>query len=208
MKQSSRGHFRGNDREQGRGGLRGARAHGRGHRGHHGSDGHHEIRRLLAHGDLRFVVLALIEEKPRHGYELIKQIETKSSGQYAPSPGVIYPTLTYLEETGLVKTTLLDEKKQYSITKEGSVLLGENREFAKGILQRLESMGAKLASAKADSGEESFGDHDRSEIKLAFHAIRHELRSLAPLSAKMKIEVLKILEKTRIEIQKLGPKAE
>src|ERR1043165_4051117 len=58
------------------------------------------LRRMLAHGDLRLLALALIAEQPRHGYELIKVLEDKTQGWYAPSPGVVYPPLTYLEQAG------------------------------------------------------------------------------------------------------------
>jgi hypothetical protein len=72
--------------------------------------------RLFASGDLRFLLLELIAEKPRHGYELIKAIEEKLGGAYSPSPGVIYPMLTLLEETGLATVTNEGTRKLYSIT--------------------------------------------------------------------------------------------
>ncbi|BFO08795.1 hypothetical protein GGER_13050 [Serratia rubidaea] len=72
----------------------GGHGHGEGHGRGRGS----KLHRLFEHGDLRMVLLALVERKPSHGYELIKAIEEASSGLYVPSPGVIYPTLTLLEE--------------------------------------------------------------------------------------------------------------
>jgi DNA-binding PadR family transcriptional regulator len=69
-----------------------------GHRRHGGGHGRSGLRRFFAHGDLRLVILRLIAEKPRHGYEIIKAIEERVAGAYSPSPGVIYPTLTLLEE--------------------------------------------------------------------------------------------------------------
>jgi DNA-binding PadR family transcriptional regulator len=162
------------------------------------------MKRLLAHGDLRFVVLLLIEEKPRHGYELIKLIESKSSHQYSPSPGVIYPTLTYLEETGLVTTTVRDDKKQYSITPEGVQHLEDNRALASGILKRLEEMGAQLASAQSKAASDSFDEDERSEIKQAFHAIKAELKgSPADTLRKNKKQILEILERALEEIRSL-----
>ena len=62
--------------------------------------GNFRIGRMLASGDLRMVALYLIEQQPRHGYDLIKAIEEKSAGFYSPSPGVVYPALTFLEEAG------------------------------------------------------------------------------------------------------------
>jgi hypothetical protein len=69
-----------------------------GREGLHGRHRAHRVGRFLEHGDLRFVVLALIAEQPRHGYELIKELEDRTGGANRPSPGVIYPTLALLED--------------------------------------------------------------------------------------------------------------
>jgi DNA-binding PadR family transcriptional regulator len=70
-------------------------------------------------GDLKYVLLDLIKEKPRHGYDIIRALEEQSRGMYAPSAGVVYPTLQMLEEMGYTKSDQLDGKKVYSITEEG-----------------------------------------------------------------------------------------
>jgi DNA-binding PadR family transcriptional regulator len=176
--------------------------HPRGRHGHHHDHGHgdhHAMKRLLAHGDLRVVVLLLIAEKPRHGYELIKLIESKSSGQYSPSPGVIYPTLTYLDDTGLITTTVQNEKKRYSITPEGKAHLDQNREHADSILKRLEELGAKIAQAKAHAESQNadpFATEEESEIRHVFRSIKVELKASHSASAKTKKNILKILERT------------
>ena len=78
--------------------------------------------RFFDHGDLRFVVLKLIAEKPRYGYEVIKEIEERLGGAYSPSPGVVYPTLTLLEELGYATVSSAEgNKKLYAITPEGTV---------------------------------------------------------------------------------------
>jgi hypothetical protein len=79
---------------------------GRSQHGRHGRGG--GLGRFFAHGDLRLVILHLIADKPRHGYELIKAIEEQVAGAYSPSPGVIYPTLTLLEELGYVTVSTGD----------------------------------------------------------------------------------------------------
>src|SRR5262249_7794172 len=85
-------------------------------------------RRGLEHGDLRYVLLQLTAEKPRHGYELIKAIEDKFGGMYSPSPGVIYPTLTLLEELGQLRAEAVGgNRKLYSLTEEGANFLAQNR---------------------------------------------------------------------------------
>ena len=84
--------------------------------------------RFFAHGDLRLVILHLIAERPRHGYDIIKAIEERVGGTYSPSPGVIYPTLTLLEEQGFV-TVAAEEggRKLHAITEEGRAFLEANR---------------------------------------------------------------------------------
>lgn len=124
------------------------------HRDHHGP--HHEQgrgrfggrggrgERMFQHGDLRLLILALIAEAPRHGYELIKEIETRLSGAYAPSPGVVYPTLTLLEELGLVTVATAPEstKRLYTITADGTAHLAENRATVEAIFARIADAGS------------------------------------------------------------------
>ena len=110
-----------------------------------GSGDWFRVGRMLAQGDLKLLALALIAEQPRHGYELIKLIEEKTSGAYSPSPGVIYPTLTFLEEAGYVTAESEGAKKRYTITEPGRAYLKENRDVADMILHRLAAIGEKLA---------------------------------------------------------------
>jgi DNA-binding PadR family transcriptional regulator len=94
--------------------------------------------RFFAHGDLRLVILHLIAEKPRHGYEIIKEIEEQVAGAYSPSPGVIYPTLTLLEELGYVTVSTGDgAKKLHAITAEGRAYLAANRRAVDALLARM-----------------------------------------------------------------------
>ncbi|RAI57795.1 PadR family transcriptional regulator [Roseicella frigidaeris] len=109
-------------------------------RGRHGRGGGRSgLGRLFAHGDLRLVILDLIARKPRHGYELIKAIEDQAGGAYSPSPGVIYPTLTLLEELGYVTTSLAEggAKKLHGITAEGEAFLAANRPAVDALLARM-----------------------------------------------------------------------
>lgn len=99
--------------------------------------------RFFEHGDLRLVVLKLIGYKPSHGYELIKDIEERLGGAYAPSPGVIYPTLTLLEEMGLVTVTDAGGgKKLHSITPEGEAHLAENAATVEALFRRIDEAGS------------------------------------------------------------------
>lgn len=108
---------------------------GEGHHRHFGRGG--RVARYLEHGDLRLLVLHLIGEAPRHGYELIKAVEDLTGGAYAPSPGVIYPTLTMLEELGQAAAATEGTKKLYSITDAGRAALAENKPLVDTILARL-----------------------------------------------------------------------
>jgi DNA-binding PadR family transcriptional regulator len=115
--------------------------HGR-HR-HHGHEGGHRRGRVFDQGDLRYVILALIAEKPRHGYELIKAIEDKLGGAYSPSPGVVYPTLTLLEELGHARVSAdAGGKKLYEITPEGTAFLEANRGAVDAIFGRMADVNA------------------------------------------------------------------
>jgi DNA-binding PadR family transcriptional regulator len=101
-------------------------------------------RRMLAQGDLRLVALALIAQAPRHGYEIIKLIEEKTADWYSPSPGIIYPTLTYLEEAGYVTAATEGSKKLYTITDEGRSYLQSNRDLVDVVLERLTALGERV----------------------------------------------------------------
>ena len=114
---------------------------GRGMQGRGGRMG-----RFFDHGDLRFVVLKLIADKPSHGYELIKAIEAAAGGAYSPSPGVVYPTLTLLEEMGYVTASDAGGgKKLYTITPEGEAFLASNDAPVRSLFERM----AEAASASA-----------------------------------------------------------
>ena len=94
--------------------------------------------RMFDSGELRLVILALIAEKPRHGYEVIKALGERVGGDYSPSPGVVYPTLTLLEDMGLASASIdAANRKLYAITPEGQNFLAENKAQVDAILARL-----------------------------------------------------------------------
>jgi DNA-binding PadR family transcriptional regulator len=110
------------------------------HAGRGGGRGGGRSGRLFDHGELRLVVLALISERRRHGYEIIKEIENRVAGTYSPSPGVIYPTLTMLEELGHAALTESDGKKLYTITDEGAAYLSVHRTALNVALSQMEAV--------------------------------------------------------------------
>ena len=94
--------------------------------------------RMFDQGHLKFVILGLLAEKPRHGYEIIKEIEEKFGGMYSPSPGTVYPTLTMLEDLGYAKVTPEESgKKIYEITDEGRAHLAENQPLIDDIFAKI-----------------------------------------------------------------------
>jgi DNA-binding PadR family transcriptional regulator len=135
--------------------------HGFGWGGKHGFGGGDMMRagRMLATGDIRLLALALIAEQPRHGYEIIKLFEEKTAGWYSPSPGIVYPTLTFLEEAGYVTAETEGSKKRYTITEEGRSYLEENRDFVDAVFERLTRLGEKVARwrGRAERDEEAPG---------------------------------------------------
>src|ERR1700739_723641 len=104
--------------------------------GRHGRGG--RPGRMFEQGDLKYVILQLLSEKPRHGYEIIKALEERFGGTYSPSPGAVYPTLTFLEDTGYARTTVeASGKKIYEITDEGRAYLDQNRGAVSDIFDRI-----------------------------------------------------------------------
>lgn len=97
--------------------------------------------RLFDAGDIRLVVLKLLSDQPSYGYQLIKTMEQRLGGGYTPSAGVIYPTLTLLEEEGLASSTSEANKKVYSVTPEGLAYLAANKEHLDELFERLEETG-------------------------------------------------------------------
>ncbi len=161
------------------------------------------VGRMLAQGDLKLLALALIAEQPRHGYELIKLIEEKTSGAYSPSPGVVYPTLTFLEEAGYVTAESEGAKKRYTITEEGRSHLDENRDIADMVLARLEALGKKLARRRR-AWEDRHGDDDASMPKL-INAALDNLREVAAkrleASEDAETKIVEILARAAQEIR-------
>jgi DNA-binding PadR family transcriptional regulator len=99
-------------------------------------------RRVFDSGELRLVLLKLIEEQPRHGYDLIREIEERTGGAYAPSPGVIYPTLTLLDDMGLIAQAVSEgAKKQFAITETGAAELLAKADEVAALFQRLAELG-------------------------------------------------------------------
>jgi len=150
---------------EGRTGRHGGGGFGRGGFGGGGRGGRG---RFFGPGDLRLVLLALIEEKPRHGYELIKDLEAKFGGAYAPSPGSVYPTLTLLEELGHVRSTASEgTKRLVEITDEGRRYMADNKAALDSAMSRM-AMAARAASGEMPPEDVHHAMHTL-KAALSFH---------------------------------------
>lgn len=180
-------------------GRRWRRGLGGGFGGRHGMGGGDMMRagRMLATGDLRLIALALIAEQPRHGYEIIKVLEDKTAGWYAPSPGIVYPTLTFLEEAGYVTAQTEGAKKLYAITDEGKAHLAENQDFVDAVLERMSAVGEKARRIREHfgrGGEDDDGErrgrrhrggrHERDEDQFVPPLVRAAIDNLREVAAK------------------------
>jgi DNA-binding PadR family transcriptional regulator len=135
--------------------------------------------RKLGSDELQLVILALLEERPRHGYEIIKALEETSRGFYVPSPGMVYPALTYLVEVGYSTVEAEGSKKLYRITDTGLAKLNEHRTFVDAVLAQLAQAGSRM-----DRVRQAFaGDEPGGVAHAAVNEARHELR--AALIAKL-----------------------
>jgi DNA-binding PadR family transcriptional regulator len=126
--------FRPDGERRGRHGWGGHRHAGGEHRG-----GGRRFGRFFGHGDLRIVILALLEEQPRHGYELMKELEERTGGAYRPSAGVVYPTLALLEDEALIRPSAGETgRKLFEITDAGKAELDRDRTAVEAIFATME----------------------------------------------------------------------
>ena len=168
--------------------------HGHGHAGGGPGDGPGHGRgrgpKMFDAGAMRFVVLHLIADKPRHGYELIKEIEALAGGAYAPSPGAIYPLLAMLLDMGQIDSSLDGNKKLHTITEEGRAFLAENRQLADAVLARLHQPG-----------------EGRDDARALLHALKQAVIDnyrAGPDDAERREKITAILQRATADIHKLA----
>jgi DNA-binding PadR family transcriptional regulator len=129
--------------------------------------------RMFGHGDLKYVLLSLLAEKPRHGYEIIRDLEERSGGFYSPSPGTVYPTLTLLEDMGYARSTSEEgsSRKVYEITDEGRRYLEENRSVVDEIFGRVNDAGSFVFGSPVTVLGPAFANLGRAALRAA---IKHQ----------------------------------
>lgn len=174
--------------------------------------------RKLGSSDLQLLILALLAEKPSHGYEIIKALEERSNGYYSPSPGMVYPALTYLEELGHTTVAAEGAKKLYSITEGGRAHLESNRAAVDAILAQLAWIGGKMDHVRrawagdggeAKEGAEDFdapgrhggGHYGAPEVRQARRKLKLALAEKIGASAEEQLRIAGILERAAAEIR-------
>jgi len=178
---------------------RGGGRHGRGP----GGDDMMRAGRMLAQGDLRLLALALIAEQPRHGYEIIKVLEDKTEGWYAPSPGVVYPTLTYLEEAGYVTAQTDGAKRLYTITEEGRSYLEANRDFVDAVLERLEAVGARVRAQRDEDGDDNRRERLPRLVRAAIENLHEVAADRLRADADAEARIVDVLARAAAELRKV-----
>lgn len=159
--------------------------------------------RKFRSADLQLMVLALLNEAPCHGYELIKALETRSNGFYVPSPGVIYPALTYLEELNYVTVESLGNRKRFTLADLGREHLAANRERVDMMLDKLSYFAGKMDSVRQAYAGQADDAHWSSELAQARHAFKRALfsRHDAPLAEQRRLAAILVRATAEIESQ-------
>jgi DNA-binding PadR family transcriptional regulator len=171
----------------------------------HGDFGWHSFRagRKLGAEDLQLLILALLSEKPAHGYEIIKALSDRSGGYYSPSPGMVYPALTYLEEIGYASFESEGTRKLYSLTDAGRAHLEANRSVADTILAQLRWVGEKMGAMRsAYSSDADSGEAMSVKLRAARARLRAALIELSGASEDEQRRVAEILDRAADEIRR------
>jgi DNA-binding PadR family transcriptional regulator len=183
---------------------RGFGRHG-GFGGGRGFGGEFPMGRKMGSDQLQLVLLALLAEKPAHGYELIKALDERSNGFYSPSPGMVYPALTYLEEVGHATVEAEGAKKLYRISEEGRAHLEQHRGEAEAILAQLQKIGERMEQVRrAFAGEGDDENEGPADFRAARHALRQAVRERRGAGPEELRRITEILRRAAAEIAK-GP---
>ncbi|MFM0299525.1 PadR family transcriptional regulator [Paraburkholderia sediminicola] len=200
-------HAIGRHHEQ-RGGGRGGRFGGGGPGGFGGEGDGFPRGRKFTSEDLQLLLLSMIDAQPSHGYELIKALETRSNGFYSPSPGMVYPALTYLEELGYVTVQLEGNRKRYELSETGREYLAANRDRVELMLAKLTHIARKMDSVRrAFAGEEPADVSEGGwlpELSEARRALKHALLRRDNVPAAEQRRIAAILMRAANEIEGEG----
>jgi DNA-binding PadR family transcriptional regulator len=152
-------------------------------------------RQMFEAGEMKFVILRLIKEKPRHGYEVIKALEERLSGCYTASPGTVYPTLQLLEDQGFVRVVETEGKKVYHITPEGEAFLEEHKGTLDEIIDRVKEAVRGFSGGSMADLNETVSSLMKWSYKTAWRA--------GPDDEKTK-RIVEILKRALAEVEGVG----
>lgn len=157
--------------------------------------------RKLSSADLQLVLLLLLGERPAHGYELIRMLEERSGGFYAPSPGMVYPALTYLDEIGHAAVAPEGNRKLYSLTDAGRAHLSANRAQADMMLDALARIGGRMEQVReAFAGVTDADPQGPDDLHRARHALKLALMRKRGCTADEARRIARILDQASAEI--------
>lgn len=164
--------------------------------------------RKLASPDLQLLILGLLAEKPSYGYEIIKALEERSKGFYVPSPGMVYPALTHLEEIGHATVTVDGTRKLYSVTESGKQHLASNQSAAEAMFAQFARVGERMdrvrrAMRSQETGDGADTDNERrgsKELLLARQELKSALLTKWDSSREEQTRVAEILMRAAVEI--------
>lgn len=151
--------------------------------------------RIFDRGDLKYMILELLRERPMHGYEVMRALEETSGGAYTASPGSVYPTLQSLEDEGFVNSEEKDGRKVYTITEEGREFLNSNQDRVEQILHRIRDFAKHFSGAPMT-------DVTRSFMRLAQASFEQSIRRVGDEDSMDRLR--EILEKAAREIENVG----
>jgi len=151
-------------------------------------------RQWFGAGDMKYVILKLLRDKPRHGYEVMKELEERMHGCYSPSPGTVYPTLQWLEDEGLVVARDVDGKKVYEITDTGRAFLDEHKDTVEDIFDRVRETVERTVGGSMVEVNRALGQLVKTVYRTGWKADSDEARK----------RVADILAKAAAEIEELS----
>jgi DNA-binding PadR family transcriptional regulator len=162
-----------------------------------GWGGRKRRRQWFESGDMKYVILKLLQDKPRHGYEVMKELEERMHGCYSPSPGTVYPTLQWLDDEGLVASKDVEGKKVYEITENGRQFLRDHRDVVDDIFDRVEEAVDRFAGGAMADVNRAVGRLVKSVYRTGWRVRTDEARK----------KVADIVTRASEEIEALGGKS-
>jgi len=147
-------------------------------------------RQWFGAGDMKYVILKLLRDKPRHGYEVMKELEERMHGCYSPSPGTVYPTLQWLEDEGLVVARDVEGKKVYEITDTGRAFLDEHKDIVEDIFDRVTETVERTVGGSMAEVNRSLGQLVKAVYRTGWKTETEAARqNIAAILAKAKAEI-------------------